>query len=92
MTEKTFEEVCVIRVGRFDAMGVKNTASQKELGITNSSIDCYLSVRQLQPDANGMTWVKEGSHNCWAAFNATYIREEGCKPEIICETCIFGGK
>ena len=73
-------------------MAKTNSASQKEIGIANSSEECFLNVRQTHPEANGMTWVQVGSQKCWAVIDATFLRINGCKEEMTCETCIFGGK
>ena len=94
MTEKDFEKVCNITSGRYDAYRdhMKEDVDELALGKADSSEECYSKVREEQPTANAMTWVKIGSHKCFAVINATHFRDPGCKKHVTCNTCIFGSK
>ena len=46
-------------------------------------------IREPSLDVNGMTYISDGSKDCYAEIKATRIGPYGCRKK--CQTCIFAG-
>ena len=62
-----------------------------KVGSNIATVDeCIELVRSERPDANGMTYISEGSKDCYAEIKASRIGPYGCSTK--CQTCIFTGR
>ena len=62
--------------------------SDQYVEVTLTPLDCQRIVKQLVPNADGITWTY-GDHSCYAKFGSseTIIDVNGCS---YCESCSFG--
>ena len=78
---------CDFITSNHDAQG----GSEKKVGSNVATVDDCIELAMKEPDANGMTYMSEGSKDCYAEINATEIvANHQCQTQ--CQTCIFVGK
>ena len=60
--------------------------TDKYIGFTDSAQECLDLIKNIEKEANGMTWESQ-SERCFAEFDPTHI-DSKC---TICQSCIFEG-
>ena len=83
---------CDFITSHHDAQGGTDLKVGSNVATVEKCIELVNSKRVNEPllGVNGMTYVSEGSKDCYAEIKATRIGPYGCSKK--CQTCIFKGE